>query len=309
MKVMMVGLSSAGKTSYMGAMYKRFCDDGIGGFSIKALNSNDDRALRHIGSNLLQGIYPKGTDIRSLYRFKLCYCGDEILEFDWTDYRGGVLENFDDTDNEIEEWEEELAVADSVIVFLDSTQLTESSSGGNYNGFTQMEALSDLIQKVATTHSNENFPISLVLTKTDLMNSSLGGDEWTRVLEIIETISNSENIAGMLTGTVVGEENYNVEFPFLMSMVFGLINKKNALAKICNEKMETYNYRMNNASIWDDIGSFFTGESSWRDMAQTSLNECIQQYKKFEKLEMPINELAEFLEQIGKDDDYFVKFF
>ena len=48
MKVMMIGLSSAGKTSYMGAMYEKF-RKGLGGFSIRAVRDEDDRVIFTIG--------------------------------------------------------------------------------------------------------------------------------------------------------------------------------------------------------------------------------------------------------------------
>ncbi|MBR3776820.1 MAG: hypothetical protein IKL02_04415 [Kiritimatiellae bacterium] len=309
MKVMMIGLSRAGKTSYMGAMYKRF-EEGIGGFSIKAINSEDGRALQKIGNNLSKGIYPGNTDIRSEYKFKLLYENSELMEFDWTDYRGGLLVDFNN-EKELDKWECELQSADAVIAFLDSSAMDRRTSVNRYSGFSQMEAISDLITRVASSHSdNEAFPISFVMTKIDaLKDNKIEGDEWEQLGELMKDVASSKNIHGMLTGTVVGKECLNIEWPFLMSMVFGL---KGKIARVCAEAdalKDRVNDCIENTSIWDDISSWWNDEPSYRSIAYDNAVELQKKVNRLMALSTPTDLLIDLLKKVSADEDFFMHLF
>jgi len=94
-----------------------------------------------------------------------------------------------------------------------------------------------------------------------------------------------------------------------MSMVFGLLNNTAAVVKEYNEKLEEFNRRVSNVSVWDDIGSFLSGESSWRELAQKSLTECFQKKERFEKLKEPLELLVKVLDETSKNDDYLMSVF
>lgn len=307
MKVMMIGLSSAGKTSYMGAMYNRF-SDGVGGFSIKADSSDAGQSLQRIGNNLSNGLYPSNTDIRSTYKFQLFYEDSSVMEFDWTDYRGGILVDFE---NEIElnKWESELHEADAVIVFLDSTAMDKKYSR-KYSGFSQMDAISDLITRVAASHKeSEIFPISFVLTKIDALKKKIDGDEWERLNELLKGIASSKNIYGMLTGTIVGKDCCNIEWPFIMSMAFGLRNKIVRIGAEADEIKRKVDFGIAHTSLWDDISSWWNDEPSYRTIAYNNAVEFNEKIQKLIALKEPTDLLIDLLEKVSADEDYFMQLF
>ena len=280
MKVMMIGLDKAGKTSYMGALYKLFGDEGVGGFSLKARRNEDDVALKRIGQDLENGIYPSGTDIRSVYNFDLCFQGVKFVNFDWSDYRGGMLASLADTHGELQTWENELKESDAVIVFLDSTSFS-SRAKGNYGGFDQMDAIGDLIYKVIGYHSEEVFPISFVLTKFDLAPSDLfQSQEMDKFKEVIDVIKQSKNIRGQFTRTIVGSQCLGIMYPFMMVMTHLLAKRIGQVYQQCANKANAANSYANNISLSNSVKSFFKGQTSYAKLTQISLVEAIMLWVK-----------------------------
>lgn len=308
MKVMMIGLSSAGKTSYMGAMYEKF-RKGLGGFSIRAVRDEDDKALKRIGRNLNRGIYPSGTDIRSIYKFKLLYNGDELLDFDWTDYRGGILVDFNNR-TEMASWERELNEADAVIVFLDATKMGDDyESKTAYEGFSQMEAIGDLISRISSSKGDRHFPISFVLTKCDLVSSFGESEQYEQLKSFIETIGKSKTVQGLMTGTVVGPECMNIQWPFLLSMVYCLRYEVQCAAEEAQGQIERAQDCDNNTSVVDDIGSWIFGESSYRELAQEHRREALKKLNQLGVLSNPLELLEGVLKEAANDDDLFMELF
>ena len=89
--VMMIGGTGAGKTSFMGAVYNRFGDREFKGFSISLDDYHQRSRLSEIGREVSEGRYPEHTDISASFNFTLRFKGRDLVQFDWIDYRGGLL--------------------------------------------------------------------------------------------------------------------------------------------------------------------------------------------------------------------------
>ena len=85
----MVGHSGAGKTSFMAGMYKYLGED-TEGYGISAKNQAQKSQLKRMAQALDRGVYPAGTDVQSRYEFAFTVHGDELVPFNWIDYRGEI---------------------------------------------------------------------------------------------------------------------------------------------------------------------------------------------------------------------------
>ena len=126
LNVMMVGFSGTGKTSYMGAMYKIFNQRGYNGFRIRATDDVHHRAFSSIGRRLSEGIYPDGTDVRDIYEFELRHNNEDVLRFNWMDYRGGVLS--ERGNSELEQVVDQIVKADALMVFIDTPRFVSDTT-------------------------------------------------------------------------------------------------------------------------------------------------------------------------------------
>ena len=102
MNIMMVGHSRAGKTAFMAAMYKYLGED-KSGYGIHAEDINQRMNLKRMADNIVKGIYPNQTDMQSQYKFTFTIEGQDVMPFNWLDYRGGLLTSKNPTNKEQEE--------------------------------------------------------------------------------------------------------------------------------------------------------------------------------------------------------------
>ena len=126
----MVGHSGAGKTSFMAGMYK-YLGDSSDGYGIRAKKTNQKKQLERMAEQLSYGRYPAGTDVQQMYNFELTCNGDDVIPFNWMDYRGGILMSDDPDEEDMDEFMKALAQADALVVFLDGTKLTQQTSKWN----------------------------------------------------------------------------------------------------------------------------------------------------------------------------------
>ena len=70
MKIVMLGHSGAGKTTYLSLMYTEM-QDGIGGFQVRAKNSSQHRQLLADAQAIRSSQYPPATNHRASYNLAL----------------------------------------------------------------------------------------------------------------------------------------------------------------------------------------------------------------------------------------------
>lgn len=92
-RVMVVGFTSSGKTTYMAGMYD-YMSLGANGFTLIARPA-DDAYLSKIWDDIYCGgndrKWPAASDQIKEYSFTLAYNFEKILQFSWLDYPGGEL--------------------------------------------------------------------------------------------------------------------------------------------------------------------------------------------------------------------------
>ncbi len=192
MRVMMIGFSGAGKTTYMGAMYSLLNKKPCRGFSLRAKRTSDHNKFLQIGAKLAKGIYPKGTDILEEYRYSLLYKDKNVLDFDWYDYRGGVLASADSPD--FDSVIDQIMNSDALVVFLDSTMFKPEGTA-ECRCVNTLKRIMAIVQNVTANCPDDIvFPISFVLTKYDCFPE--GGNEtkgWKQFWQVIKKIVDDEH--------------------------------------------------------------------------------------------------------------------
>ena len=164
MRIVEIGHTGVGKTTYMAAMYGAL-QKGIGGFSLRATNPIDHTRLIKLSRHVRRGIYPTPTDQRSEYNFYLQYQGKDVFNFCWADYRGGAIRETQDSD-QARLLLRDLKQANGVLMFCDSQALARKNNRSNQIG-RMIALISNALQKL-----DHPLAIAVILTKIDLVDAS-----------------------------------------------------------------------------------------------------------------------------------------
>ena len=212
----MVGHSRSGKTSFMAGMY-RYLGECTEGYGISAKKKNQKEQLSKMASELSKDKYPDGTSIQSEYEFSLNVHGEELIPFNWIDYRGGILMSDDPTDSDVDDFMEALEKADALVVFLDGTKLIEPSARWNI----EYDLLLSCIEKSLSVKHNSCFHISFVITKCDMVVPGTTFFGLSRFDSLFRQINNSQNVYAMLIQCRITSESYFTPFLVLAFSVYG----------------------------------------------------------------------------------------
>ena len=288
----MLGLSSAGKTTFMAALYHRMVE-GVYDYTMRydvfsnywykryTLNNNlysldearkEETELKTVSRNVTRGIYPPPTAIRQEYLFKFRYKNYNDIEFNWMDYRGGALMERSDNSSDMKELTEKIKNSDALIVFLDGTKLEEPLEK-NERQFKRMVYLIKTAISSVTVANDTYYPISFVLTKDDICSNGLDSEGFNFFYtNIIKDISESTKVAGMVTWITVNKENiYNVHWPLFFSI-------NHCMHKLVEEVISSYNKRENNRGFFDSIKEWWTDED--KNSTRNMLEQLQESHKK-----------------------------
>jgi hypothetical protein len=162
-KILMLGHSGVGKTTYMASMYGTL-QRHVNGFTLRADTRQDHRQLMRICGGIQRGNWPAPTDRRQQYRFFLRYDREPIIPFLWTDYRGGALSERADSPgahllvNDLKE-------ADAIIMYCDAPTILADRRCREIGRMTQLVTR-------AVRSKDVNIPLAIVYTKCDLVDQS-----------------------------------------------------------------------------------------------------------------------------------------
>lgn len=287
----MLGHSSAGKTTFMAALYFRMSNglydykmryDSFANYWFKRYTKNhsnytldesrqEEKELEMISQNVSKGIYPPATAIRQEYVFKMRYKYYNEIEFNWFDYRGGALMERSSQSSDSAELISKIKSSDALIVFLDGTKL-EGNLSRNEREFRRLVYLVKSAITSISVKDDTYYPISFVITKEDLCPNVLDSEGFAYFGDnILQDIAQSKKIAGLITCATVNQENiYNVHWPLFFSIL-------HCMHKFADEVVASYNYREENRGPIDAIKEFFT------DKDKNATKEAINQLGKSAK--------------------------
>ena len=292
----MLGHSSAGKTTYMAALY-HIMSNGLYDYTLRYdrwtnywykhfIKNNmfytvdeseqEGKDLEMISQNVSKGIYPPATAIRQEYIFKMRYKYYNEIEFNWFDYRGGALMERSSQSSDAAELISKIKESDALIVFLDGTKLEQSMSQNER----EYRRLVYLVKSAISSISVENdayYPISFVITKEDLCSDVLDSKGFEYFANnILSDIGQSDKVAGLITCITVNQEHiFNVHFPLFFSIY-------HCLHKFAEEVVASYKNRDENRGFIDTVKEFFTDKDK---------NATIEAIKQLEKSHENLHEI------------------
>ena len=216
MKILMIGHTGAGKTSFMAGMYRNLGNKTTG-YGIYAINESQRNQLERTSKNLESGIYPAGTDIQSTYQFEFRVNNKVLMPFEWVDYRGGALYSTNNKEAELQILMSQINNCDALIVFLDGTKLTRNS----WDNQTEYDVILSCIHQALRQKRTFWFPVSFVVTKFD----TLSEDDKLIGLKYFESFfsqcNNSADVHAMLSKSIVNAHQFSSTLYPLLFSIYG----------------------------------------------------------------------------------------
>ncbi len=235
----MIGMTSAGKTCYITAMYMKM-SAGFDGFTLVT----DDKTRTKLERDILTLREPKGQDrfptatdettIRS-YEFRLSYETKKIITFEILDYAGGLLRSRENTYAQVKE-----SIAESTVlyIFVDGKSFcTEDREERKENVYYDCAmTVTPIIQDFADTHKGNLPPIVFIVTKSDLCKQYVSSDEITTVIKELFSPAFSMGIYSYICavslGDTISDDEYkgrfrpiNIHIPFFIGSYHEYFNR------------------------------------------------------------------------------------
>lgn len=288
MKIVMLGHSGVGKTTYMASMYG-LLQSSINGFSLGTEYSSDHERLIKNFYSIKRGSYPNLTAQRSEYKFELLYNDESVFPFHWVDYRGGAIGERSSSSEQARILKEDLLNANGVIVFCDCPTL----ESGNIRT-SGIQRLINLLS-VKLREVSHSIPIAVILTKADMVSNL--GEHAIKVIEpLLETIRASDNIIGTVMPIACGKEMTNVEIPLLFNLYVGINLDLHETSQHIEQHMKEAEHYRDKSNFFDWVESRFSGVPTWGDLADGKINEAMSKYYKLQELEPAAESLGQYLE-------------
>ncbi|MFF2350526.1 hypothetical protein ACFVVL_12155 [Kitasatospora sp. NPDC058115] len=193
LRVVALGHSSAGKSTYLAAMYTHLAA-GRKGFRLVTADRAASAHLIATGKQLGKGIYPPPTSRSTDLQAGLEHGRKEVMGFHWTDYRGGALTSSAADDPETAQLLARLTGADAVVVFADAHRLATDPDSHD-----EVRRTVVLLHRAVGDQSTP-LPIVLAYTKSDLLTDPAG---WARARAATAPLEELLAGGGRVRGTTV----------------------------------------------------------------------------------------------------------
>ena len=164
MKIVELGYTGVGKTTYMASMYGTL-QNNPRGFSLQVIGREEHKRLLELFKAIKKGVYPGATPQRSEYKFCLRHNGINIFYLYWADYRGKAIRETSDS-NEAQKLHQDIYSADGIIIFFDCDALAKGDMKAN-----EIRRITILISN-AFQNLREPISLAIVLTKADLVKKN-----------------------------------------------------------------------------------------------------------------------------------------
>jgi GTPase SAR1 family protein len=296
MKIIMLGHTNVGKTTYMASMYGKL-QDPVKGFGLRTTNMNHHQELNMMYQDIRAGIYPVPSLQRQRYDFSLLYKREVFFPFIWMDYRGGALLEHSSS-AEAAQLVKDLRDADGIVIFCDSDPKEGQKVIRQVNRMMQFvgQSLQDRVNPAT---------ITIVFTKCDLTNRP--DDElFAPTLNLVETISRSESVVGTIIPVACGRKAVNVDLPVLFTLCLGVLLERRLLAK----RVEYYQdrekrYDQEGSTLdgfFGNFGRMWRGEETTWKQATDARKSAQENLNKIQALVKPSEQLAKYIGRAHKSN-------
>lgn len=292
MKIVELGYTGVGKTTYMSSLYGTL-QKPVQGFSLRANNDSDHLRFLKLAEKVKYGQYPAPSDQRSEYNFFLQYKGENIFSFDWLDYRGGTLLETQDN-QQAKTLTQDLEKAEGMMMFCDAQTLSSKNHRKSY--------LSRMINLVNYALNNRPYmPLSLViiLTKLDLVGGKIDPEMLTPLQSLIAAIKLSKCVKGAIVPIACGAKPINIEIPLLFLLNTGVeLKVKNLEREIAYHELMAKVYQEKSQGIFGmvrDVWFDLTGQDSYSFKSETEIDQALAKNGEYNKIIQPVKLLGKYL--------------
>lgn len=235
----MVGHSGAGKTSFMAGMYKYLGDD-KDGYGIRATKPQQKQQFERMAKMLERGQYPSSTDVQQMYNFELTCKGEDVIPFNWMDYRGGILLSDDPDEQDMKKFMAAIQTADALVVFLDGQKLSQKTEKWSM----EYDILISCIENSLDVEHQSWFPICFVITKCDMLPDGATFYGLKHFNTLFDQISSSQSVGGMLLQCSINKSSYVDPFFALAYCIYGgtpiYVKKRIEAAKAAQQRANNH---------------------------------------------------------------------
>lgn len=284
----MIGLSNAGKTTFVSTMYAAM-NDGVAEFSVRSARPADHTRLRNSAEQIRRGIFPAPSDRRTVYSLQLWHSANRIVDFNWRDYRGGALVETSDSP-QAAQLRADMKDADGLVFVIDSSELL--------GGLRSRTRLRPVIATAVRLLSECQLvlPVVLVLTKWDLMaarQSEATAAAQTLLGPLIEAVKGANHLLGAMIPVACSPRPQNVELPALWCLHVGIFVRGMMLTQSIQFHESRVRVAERRRGLLDTIISAWRGEQTWEQIRQESLRALGYERGLLEPLIAPSQKLGE----------------
>jgi len=177
-KIITLGTSGAGKTVFLGSLFKQLSTQGEEGFFLEVADRRKAQKLTDIYTQIVTGEkWPPGTIFANDWTFTCCVKNFNldnypVCQFTYIDYKGGLLTDIGEEDENIMlDFQEEVHKADAVLAIIDGFkiyQFMEDQSLSKEDVLVWLNRdLPSIMQLV--DKCNKNTPVHFIISKWDLL--------------------------------------------------------------------------------------------------------------------------------------------
>lgn len=292
MKIVMLGHTGAGKTTYVSLMYREM-QDGVAGFQVRARDSRQHDTLLKHARQILRGRYPDPTHQRSVYDLSLFHDGTEVLPFSWRDYRGGALADRS-TGTGVGELHADLTTADGIVLFVDAVTLTRDRHATR-----EVRRLTTHVQRALDSRDEVLTPVVVAVTKCDLVDMDAPGVT-DAILDpfgpLVTAIGATSHIHGTVLPIACGPEPANVVVPVLWSLRFGIAGQALQLMAEIEAAQSAAAAAAARDTVGDRVRSFLFSEPTYASISEGHAATARSRFAQLEPLLEPVQQLGALLE-------------
>jgi GTP-binding protein EngB required for normal cell division len=293
MKIVMIGNTGVGKTTYMASLYGALQRE-IEGFSLKAVRDDDHSRLYQLAKQIDKGKYPALTDQRSEYDFSLRHKTKDIIDFSWADYRGGAITS-STKDEQTSLLISDLKNADGIMMFCDCDALERNDHRSN-----QIGRMATLVNQ-ALQNVDHIICLGIVFTKVDKVRH-ISDKHFNYFQGLISAINASEYVFGSFIPIACGLQLINVPMPLLFTLYGSVIFKMALLAEEVKAHYAQAEYwieqskGLNGFFRW--VGDSWNGYTTDEQMAVKEYQQSIQKYEEHQTLVEPVQALIDYVQKL-----------
>lgn len=298
MKIMMLGHSGAGKTTYLSLMYAEM-QEGIAGFRVQANDDEQHKQLLRDAREIRASRYPPATRQRESYDLTLSYNGSQVLPFTWRDHRGGAASGRSADGADVAQLTADLKEADGIVIFIDGAAVSRDNAASRMAARLSSHVLRAMHERVEVLT-----PLVIAVTKSDLIDlddEKVTGAIFAPFEELARAVNGTRHIVGTIISVSCGPSPLNVVVPVLWSLRFGVTGMAMRLDVEIEASASAMTSAAANDTLGDRIASWWQGKPSQASIAESHRQAGLRALRRLEVLIPP----AEGLESLLEDIKYF----